>query len=265
MKVAIFCGGQGTRLREETEFKPKPMVEIGDRPILWHILKHYSYYGHREFVLALGYRGHAIREYFLNYEPMNSDFTVTIGRGTAVAHHQRHSDEEWAVTLVETGLTTTKAGRLAQVRRYIGSNPFMLTYGDAVADVDLNALLAFHKRHGKLVTFTGVRPRSRFATVEVDGDSVVKSWKEKEQQREYISGGYFVCEAAVFDCLDPAVEFEEGPMERLAAEGQVVMFPHDGCWECMDTYRDYERLNALWRRHEAAWALWDPSAQGASQ
>ena len=257
MKVVILCGGQGTRLREETEYKPKPMVDIGGRPILWHIMKLYSYYGFREFILCLGYKGHIIRDYFLHYSYMYNDFTIHLGSGTTTCHSQ-HDEENWTVTLVDTGLETRKGRRVKLIEPYVDGQSFMLTYGDGLSDVDPRALAAFHQAHGKIATFIGVQPRSRWATVDLDPDGDVKGWKEKQQLHSYINGGYFVMDRRIFSYLEGDQELEEEPMETLAAQGQVAMYPHNGFWECMDTYRDYTFLNKLWQQGEAPWAVWQP-------
>lgn len=255
MKVVILCGGQGTRLREETEYKPKPMVEIGGRPILWHIMKLYSHYGFRDFILCLGYKGHIIRDYFLHYNYMQNDFTIHLGSGAVTAHSQ-HDEEEWTVTLVDTGQETRKGRRIKLVEPYIEEQLFLLTYGDGLSDVNLNKLLASHQSQGKIVTFTGVRPRSRWATSDVDEYGNVRGWKEKRRLDTYINGGFYVMDRRIFAYLEGDYELEEEPMERLAAQSQVAMYQHDGFWECMDTYRDYIFLNDMWQRGELPWAAW---------
>jgi len=255
LKAVILCGGQGTRLREETEYKPKPMVEIGGRPILWHIMKMYSAYGIKDFILCLGYRGQSIREYFLHYGYMRNDFTIHLGSGDITVHNQ-HDEENWTITLVDTGQETRKGRRIKLIEPYLDDEPFMLTYGDGVADVDLTRLLDCHRAHGKIVTFTGVRPRSRWATVDLDGDGSVLGWKEKRQLASHINGGYFVMERRILDFLHEDQELEEEPMEALAALNEVAMYPHEGFWECMDTFRDYTFLNDLWVRNLAPWAVW---------
>ena len=255
MKVVIFCGGQGTRLREETEYRPKPMVEIGGRPILWHIMKGYAACGFNEFVLCLGYKQEYIRQFFLNYEFMNNDFTIHLNSKEEPRQHGQHA-EDWTVTLVDTGFDTPKGARLRKVRRYIGQETFMVTYGDGVADVDLKALLAWHRKKGKIATFTGVHPVSRFATVNVDRRGRVSGWKEKRKIEEYVNAGFFVFEPSVFNYLGKNEELEEGPMEALTRKGQVSMYPHEGFWQCMDTYRDHQLLEAIWKKGEAPWKTW---------
>ena len=259
MKVVILCGGQGTRLREETEYRPKPMVDIGGKPILWHIMKLYAHYGFHEFVLCLGYRGNVIREYFLNYDAMNSDCTICLGSPQKVVHHNDHDEVEWKVTLVDTGSDTPKGGRIKQIMPYIDGSTFLLTYGDGVADININDLIEHHRRARKIVTFTGVNPRSRFATPGFDANGSVISWDEKKPLETFINGGFFVLDRAVFDFLTDDTEFEEEPMEELARRGQVTMYPHMGSWECMDTYRDYLYLNEAWKKGNAFWAIWERS------
>ncbi|MCH7562969.1 MAG: glucose-1-phosphate cytidylyltransferase [Gemmatimonadetes bacterium] len=259
MKVVILCGGQGTRLREETEYKPKPMVEIGGRPILWHIMQIYHRCGFNEFVLALGYKGDTIKEYFLNYRYMNSDFTIELGDGVVTTHCDDTTEHNWSVTLVDTGQDALKGARIARVRRYLDGDRFMVTYGDGVADVDLRRLLTFHEQAGTTGTFTGVRMPSRFGAVQTDEDGRIRSWKEKPLLEDYINGGFFVFERSFLDYLseDEECELEQEPLERLAAEGQLSMYRHDGFWHCMDTYRDYLHLNELW---ESGQARWPPAA-----
>jgi len=257
MKVVILCGGKGTRLREETEYKPKPMVEIGGRPILWHIMKLYAYYGHKDFILCLGYKGNVIKEYFLNYEFMNSDFTVHLGTKEAVVTHNGH-EEDWNVTLADTGLETPKGGRLLRVQPYLADETeFMLTYGDGIADVNIDQLVKHHRTEEKIVTFTGVRPCSRFASVQISSDGSVVGWKEKKQLKNFINGGFFVLKSEIFEYLMDDVELEEEPLEKLAHIGQVSMYKHHGFWECMDTYRDYKYLNDLYDKGVCPWAVWN--------
>lgn len=258
MQTFILCGGMGTRLREETEYRPKPMVEIGGRPILWHIMKTYAHYGFTDFVICLGYKGHRIKEYFLNYEAMNNDFTIELGTRERVAFHDSHLEKGWRITLADTGVQAMTGARVKRAARYLQGDRFLLTYGDGVANVDLQALVAFHRRSGRIGTVTGVRPTSRFGELMADGSRVVH-FSEKPQMHEgIISGGYFVFERAVLDYLrdDDGCVLEREPLERLAAEGQLSVYPHPGYWQCMDTYRDYELLNQLWDRGEAQWKVW---------
>jgi len=257
MKVVILCGGLGTRLREETEFRPKPMVEIGGRPILWHIMKFYAHSGFREFVLCLGYRGGMIKEYFLNYEAMNNDFTICLGRQSQIHFNEAHAEQGFQVTLADTGLSTMTGGRLKRVQKYIDDDLFMMTYGDGLSNVDVPHLLAFHRSHGKLATVTAVTPTSRYGVVEVARDGQVTRFLEKPRTDGVISAGFFVFGRGIFDYLDgDECVLERGPMERLAAEGQLMAFQHDGFFYAMDTYREYQYLNEIWAKQQAPWKLW---------
>jgi glucose-1-phosphate cytidylyltransferase len=255
MKVVILCGGLGTRLREETEFRPKPLVEIGGRPILWHVMKLYAHYGHREFVCCLGYRGQMIKEYFLDYEAMNHDFTVRLGRSHEVQLHGAHEEQDYRVTLAETGLATQTGGRVKRAAAYLGRDRFSVTYGDSVADVDIAALERFHRAHGKLATVTTVRPISRYGVLDLQGDSVTR-FREKPQVDGWVSAGYFVFEPGVLEYLDEDGVLETGPLERLAAEGQLIAYRHTGFFHPMDTYRDFQALNELWNQGSPPWRVW---------
>ncbi|MBQ3059524.1 MAG: glucose-1-phosphate cytidylyltransferase [Desulfovibrio sp.] len=253
MKVVIMCGGKGTRLREETSVKPKPMVEIGGRPVLWHIMSIYARHGFKDFILPLGYKGEVIKQYFHDYKCRNSDFTVDLKSGDIAIHPG--PVEDWRVTLCDTGQETLKGGRLKRVARHIDSARFMVTYGDGVADIDLHSLLAFHEASGCLGTFTGVRMPSRFGTVRTDAGGRILSWEEKPVLDEYINCGFFVFERAFLDYLseDESCDLEKEPLQRLAAEGQLAMYPHPGQWQCMDTLRDSIKLNELWDSGRAFW------------
>jgi len=257
LKVVILCGGLGTRLREETEFRPKPMVEVGGKPILWHIMKIFAHYGFHDFVLCLGYRGNAIKEYFLNYEAMNNDFTITLGKESNIQHHGAHNKELFRVTLVDTGPNTMTGGRVKRIERYVDSNTFMATYGDGLADVNIDNLLAFHRSHGKLATITSVRPISRFGVLDLDSHGCVRKFAEKPQAEGWINAGFFVFNRGVFDYFggDSCV-MEHEPLERLAADGQLVAFRHDGFFLAMDTYREYEALNQIWESGQVPWKVW---------
>jgi glucose-1-phosphate cytidylyltransferase len=256
MKVVILAGGLGTRLREETEYKPKPMAEIGGRPILWHIMKIYASYGFTDFVICLGYKGDVIRDYFKNYETRNRDFTITLGSGELQIHNV-HAESGWRVTLAETGQSTQTGGRLKRVAQHIGNDTFMVTYGDAVANIDIERLVAFHRRRGKLGTVSAVRPGSRFGELSIE-DGMVTLFKEKPQVHEgWINGGFFVFEPEVFDYLNGDDTVLEGdPLERLAADGELMAYRHPGFWQCMDTLRDRNRLQSLWEAGEAPWKVW---------
>jgi glucose-1-phosphate cytidylyltransferase len=237
----------GTRLREETEYRPKPMVEIGGRPILWHIMKIYASHGYTDFVICLGYKGDRIRDYFLNYEARNRDFTITLG-AQGLQIHGNHSEDGWRVTLAETGEATQTGGRLKRIARYLGDGPFMATYGDGVADVDITRLAAFHHTRGKLATVTGVRPSSRYGELRVQ-DGMVRMFCEKPQVHEgYINGGFFVFEPRVLDLIEGDRDtLESSVLAKLAEAGELAVYQHDGFWQCMDTYREMQLLNGLWR------------------
>lgn len=258
--VIILCGGLGTRLREETEFKPKPMVPVGERPLLWHLMKHYDHYGYREFILCLGYRGEYIKDYFFNYGAMNSDFTVHLGQ-QKVDFHSNHR-EDWQVTLADTGANTMTGARVKRVAPYVKTPRFCLSYGDGLSNVDLAALLEFHQAHGKLMTLTAVQPPSRFGQVEFDGDAVSHFVEKPMKGAGFINGGFFICERGVLDYLtdeDDCV-LEQAPLERLAADGQLMAFRHEGFWQCMDTLRDMSLLNELWASGKAPWKVWEQRA-----
>ena len=256
MKVVLLAGGQGTRLREETEFRPKPMVAIGSRPILWHIMKTYAHHGHQDFVICLGYKGDVIRDYFLNYEVRHRDVTVTLG-SREVQVHNPHGEAGWRVTLAETGQATLTAGRLARVAGYLDGERFMVTYGDGVADVDLDRLLDFHCDHGKLATLTAVRPSSRFGEVVID-NNMVQVFQEKPQVHGgWINGGFFVFERDVLDFIAGDEEnLEHSLLMKLTGMKQLAVYQHHGFWQCMDTPREMDLLNELWRQDKAAWAVW---------
>lgn len=260
MQTIILCGGLGTRLREETEFRPKPMVNIGSKPVLWHIMKIYAMHGHTDFVLPLGYKGHIIKDYFCHYEQMNNDVTIELGKPNAVCTHQCHDESGWKITLADTGEKTLKGARIKRVQKYITDETFMLTYGDGVADIDINRLLEFHNSHGCLATVTGVDPLSRFGELQVTGDTV-QSFQEKPQMSHgsgIISGGFFVFNRGIFDYLNAAddCDLEYGALERLATQGQLKVYKHDGFWFCMDTLRDMDALNKMWAEGKAPWKIW---------
>jgi glucose-1-phosphate cytidylyltransferase len=258
MKVVILCGGLGTRLREETEYRPKPMVSIGNKPILWHIMKIYAHYGLTEFILCLGYKGETIKEYFYHYELLNNDFTIELGSAKRVAVHQQHAEKGWRITLADTGEKALKGSRLKQIQKYVGDEEFMLTYGDGVANIDIPSLLQFHQAHGRLVTVTGVNPSSRFGELKVNGHQVERFREKPEHDCSWISGGFFVCNPQIFDYLseDDQCDLEVGALEQIAQEGQLMMYPHTGFWACMDTLRDMEYLNTLWYEGNAGWRVW---------
>ena len=253
MKVIILAGGFGTRLSEYTDMIPKPMVTIGGKPILWHIMNTYAHFGHNDFYIALGYKAELIKDYFLNYRALNADFTVDLESGD-ITHHQVESNN-WKVTLVNTGADSMTGGRVKRMQSYIGNEPFLLTYGDGVADIDLEELLAFHKDHGKMVTVSAVRPAARFGELEMNGNKV-SNFQEKPQLHEgWINGGYFVINPEFFDLIDgDSTMLEREPLEKATKAGELMAYKHQGFWHCMDTKRDHELLESLWKKG-APWAL----------
>jgi glucose-1-phosphate cytidylyltransferase len=255
MKVAILAGGVGSRLAEETVSKPKPMVEIGNQPILWHIMKQYGHFGFDEFVIALGYKGEHIKRWMVDYVSLARDLTVR-GRDGSVEHHDG-GPEDWTVSLVDTGQPTATGGRIKRLQPYVGGDTFMLTWGDGVSNVDLDDLLAFHRSHGRLATMTAVRPPARFGHLELDGDRIVE-FSEKPQAGEgWINGAFFVLEPAIFDYIDgDATQWEREPLEHLAKDGQLMAYRHYGFWQCMDTLRDKKLLEQLWDDGDAPWKVW---------
>lgn len=257
MKVVILAGGLGTRLSEETELKPKPMVEIGGKPILWHIMKIYSYYGFNEFVVLTGYKSHVIKEYFINYYNRYSDVTVDMANNTVEVHKTRN--EPWKVTMLYTGKDTMTGGRIKKAQDYIGNEPFMLTYGDGVSDVDINELIKSHKNSGKLVTMTAVQLSGRFGALVIKDDNMITSFMEKPKGEEsWINGGFFVCQPEVFDYIKDGDKtiFERAPLENLAKDKQLNAYKHRGFWQPMDTLRDKKELTELWETDKAPWAKW---------
>lgn len=258
IKVVILCGGRGTRLREETEVRPKPMVEIGGCPILWHIMKIYAHYGFTNFVLCLGYKGAMIKAYFLNYGAMHNDFTIRLGSSSRLHFHSNHLEERWTVTLADTGLNSMTGARIKRIEKYIDSDEFMVTYGDGVANINIQQLVNFHHQHGKIGTVTGVRPPSRFGELLTRGNSVVEFSEKPLVSQGFINGGFFVFHRRFFDYLsaDDNCYLEREPLERLAKDGELMMYTHTGYWQCMDTYRDYELLEEAWRT-TPPWKVWD--------
>jgi glucose-1-phosphate cytidylyltransferase len=260
MQVMILCGGMGTRLREHTQTLPKPMVEIGGRPILWHIMKLYAHHGVREFILCLGYKGEVIKRYFLNYEAMNNDFTLELGQRGAIRYHGAESGmEDWTVTLADTGEDAMTGARLKRAARYLkGGETFAVTYGDGVSDLDLTAALAFHKAHGGLATVTGVRPPNRFGELKVEGSKVVAFEEKPQVGQGMINGGFFFLEPGFLDYLseESSCVLEKQPLERCAADGRLRVYEHGGYWQCMDTYRDWKSLDEQWRAGAPPWKVW---------
>lgn len=256
MKALLLAGGFGTRISEETSLKPKPMVEIGGKPIIWHIMKMYASHGINDFVILLGYKGYYIKEYFSNYFLHQSDVTIDLKDNSIEIHN--NSAEPWKVTLLDTGANTMTGGRIKRAKDYIGNEPFLVTYGDGVADVDITATIAYHKSHGKAITMTSVQPAGRFGALEIAKDNSVRSFKEKPQgDGSWINAGFFVCEPKVFDYIagDNTV-FEKEPLENLANEGELFTYKHQGFWQCMDTIRDKNYLNELWDSGKTPWKKW---------
>jgi len=255
MKVAILAGGFGTRLAEETEIRPKPMVEIGGKPILWHIMKIYAHYGYRDFVIALGYKGEYIKKYVVDYCSLTSNLTVNLRNGEVVAHEGNNLD--WTVQLIDTGLKTQTGGRIKRLAPYLDNQTFMLTWGDGVADIDLSKLLAFHRSHGKLATLTAVRPPARYGHLEIDGNRITE-FSEKPQTREgWINGAFFALEPGVFDYIEnDNTQWEKEPLENLANDGQLMAFKHESFWQCMDTLREKYIMENYWNTGHAPWQIW---------
>ena len=258
MDVVILCGGQGARMREETEYRPKPMVEVGGRPLLWHIMRLFGHHGLDRFVLCLGYKGSVIKDYFLDYDAHTRDCTVSIGRRRDVVHHGDPDPFAFTVTLADTGQETLTGGRIKRVERFVSGDTFLVTYGDGLSDVDVGRLLAYHKSHGKLAPVTAVKPLSRFGLLAIDGDSRVERFVEKPRVEGWINAGFFAFERKVFDYLDGGdLEALEGrPLERLAADGQLMAYRHEGWFFAVDTYRDYLQVNDLWKTGAAPWKVW---------
>lgn len=258
MKVVLLAGGFGTRISEESHLKPKPMIEIGEQPILWHIMKSYSHYGFNDFVICAGYKQHVIKEYFADYYLHRSDITFDFSNQSQVTVHSNEA-EPWKVTVVDTGLHTMTGGRIKRIQKYVGAEPFMMTYGDGVCDIDLNQLLAFHKRHGKLATMTAVQPGGRFGTLEIEDDATISRFAEKRKEDGgWINGGYMVLEPQVFDYIEgDATTFEREPLERLSQEGQLSAYQYAGFWQCMDTLRDKLLLEDLLEKRQAPWKCWE--------
>ena len=260
MKVVILCGGKGTRLREETEFRPKPMVPIGNRPIVWHIMKTYAHFGHKEFILCLGYKGEFIKEYFRNYLWNTCDVTMMLGRQQTVQYHDRHTEEDWSVTLADTGEDSMTAYRVKQIQRYIpGGESFLLTYGDGLSTIDINASIAAHHAAKKICTISAVHPAGRFGALRIEDDGSIHNFSEKPQFEEaHVNGGYMVCDHRLFDYLpaDPGVMLERKPMDDLVRDGQLHAYKHEGFWQPMDTYQEAQYLNKLWAEGKAPWKVW---------
>jgi len=256
MKVVLLAGGLGTRLREETEIKPKPMVEVGGHPILWHIMKRYAAFGYVDFIVCAGYKGEVIKNWFSNFRILNSDFTVSFKNEVQIKYHSELEESGWTATVADTGQATMTGGRIKKIQKYVGNETFMCTYGDGLADIDLDALLAFHKSHGRIATLTTVKPVSRFGVLDIDSENQILSFHEKPQAEGAINGGFFVFEPKIFEYLDENSILEQEPLRRLAEEGELMGFHHDGFWQPMDTFRELTILNDLWKSGEAPWKAW---------
>lgn len=257
MKVVILCGGKGTRMREETEFRPKPMVDIGGRPLLWHIMQIYSRYGFKDFIICLGYKGNMIKQYFLNYEAMNNDFTIQLGSREAIQYHNNHNEADWRVTLVNTGDDSQTGARVKRVERYIDDDTFMLTYGDGVSNINIRNLLEYHRAHGKIGTMTGVHPPSRFGELVLKQNQVELFSEKPQTMKGLVNGGFFVFNKPIFDYLDDddGCILEKKPLEELSIKGELIAYPHEGFWQCVDTYRELEMLNNIWKTSRPPWLL----------
>jgi glucose-1-phosphate cytidylyltransferase len=256
MKAVLLAGGLGTRMREETEFRPKPMVEIGGRPVLWHIMKVLSQQGIKDFVICTGYKSEVIKNYFTNYGAVNQDFTVTLGDQAGITYHGAHDEFDWTVTVADTGASTPTGGRIKQIEKYVKDERFLCTYGDGIADIDLPALVDYHESHGKVATMTSIQPLSRFGVLDLEPDGSVKKFKEKPQVEGWINIGYFIFEPGIFNYLDDDTMLEEKPLKRLAADNQIAAHPHTGFWQPMDTYRESLMLNEMWDSGNAPWKNW---------
>lgn len=258
MRVVLLAGGYGTRISEESQFKPKPMIEIGGMPILWHIMKEYAYYGYTDFVICAGYKQHVIKEWFADYFLHTSDITFDFTQGNRMIVHNQHA-EPWKVTVVDTGLNTMTGGRIKRVQSYIGNEPFLMTYGDGVCDVDIGELVKFHKSHGRIATLTAVMQEQQKGVLDIGGDNAVHSFREKKaDDGAPINAGYMVLEPAIFDYIDgDETVFERGPLEKLAAQGELMSFMHRGYWQCMDTKREMDMLEKLWTSGKAPWKVWN--------
>lgn len=257
MKAILLAGGLGTRMREETEFRPKPMVEIGGRPVLWHIMKNLAHFGITDFIIATGYKSNLIKDYFLNYEVWSNDFTIELGRRESLNFHDSHDEANWSVTVAYTGDATMTGGRVFQAAKYLDDEPFLVTYGDGLADVAVSDLQEAHQQSGCLATVTTVRPISRFGVMDVDANGRVRSFSEKPQLDGWINIGYFIMDPRVLEYLDEQSVLEEEPLARLAADGQLSAYRHEGFWLPMDTYREFKTLNELWESDRAPWKVWE--------
>jgi glucose-1-phosphate cytidylyltransferase len=256
MKAVLLAGGLGTRMREETEFRPKPMVEIGGRPVLWHIMKVLGAQGITDFVICAGYKSEYIKNYFYNYGASNLDFTVRLGDQSSTVFHGSHDEFNWTVTVADTGDSTMTGGRIKMIEKYVDEQPFLATYGDGIADIDLSALTSFHKSHGKTATMTVTQPTSRFGVVDIDNSGLVSQFREKPKVNDWINMGYFIFQPEIFSYLDLESVLEEEPLRKLAKENQIGAHKHAGFWQPMDTFRESQILNSIWAKGSAPWKIW---------
>jgi len=257
MKVIIFAGGWGTRLGQITDIIPKPMVKIGDKPILWHIMKIYSFYGYHQFLICLGVKGDVIKDYFIHYREISCDLSISLKNNT-ISYHSHHDELNWQIELVDTGLNTLKGGRLKRIEKYLDDDINLLTYGDGVVDIDINKLIAFHKSHGKILTLTGVHTSERFGELDLKENQLIRFVEKPKQSKKYLNGGYMVFNKHLLDYLTPAedCDFEFGILEDLARKNEVMVYKHEGNWECLDHERDMHYLNQLWNNNKAFWKVW---------
>jgi glucose-1-phosphate cytidylyltransferase len=255
-RVVILCGGLGTRLREETEYRPKALVEIGGRPILWHLMRTYYRYGYRKFVLCLGYKGWMIKEYFLNYAYRQNDLVLQLRTGSRYVYDGKEEIEDWEITFADTGAETQTGGRLYNIRPHIHEDFFLANYCDGLSDINLDELVAFHKEKGKVATLSGFHARSRYGVVGANGDGIINYWQEKPLMHDFTPGGFFVFNRSIFDWLDAECTLEQTPLERLAKAGELALYPHNGFWYCMDTFKEAQALNTMWREGVAPWRTW---------
>lgn len=257
-KVVILCGGLGTRLKEETEYRPKPLVKIGEMPILWHIMKIYSHYGYNDFVLCLGYKGEMIKEYFLNYEWMSNDFTINLKSGRERVTRHTHETEDWTITFAETGSETPTGGRIKKIEKYVRDDDYFLaTYGDGIATMDISELVNFHKAKGKIATLTGTHPISKYGKVKYGVDGIITSFEEKPALEDIVNGGFFIFNKEIFDYMDENCILEDDVLSKLAVARQLAIFVHRGFWHCMDTYKDFITLNEMWNSGNSPWKIWN--------
>lgn len=258
MKVVILCGGKGTRIREETEFRPKPLVHIGKMPILWHIMKIYAHYGFKDFILCVGYKGNMIKDYFLHYKAINNNFTVQLGDHDNIIFHDTHDELDWRVTIIDTGMEAQTGSRIKKVEKHIDSDLFMVTYGDGIANININELVKFHQVHNKTGTITGVHPPSRFGELMVKNNQLVNFNEKPQVRRGLVNGGFFVFHRRFLEYLseDDNCYLEREPLEKLTSEGNLMIYPHDDFWQCVDTYRELQLLINLWNLPNPPWKVW---------